>query len=127
MSAILKFDFQKGKQLRFSEVNYLTYTKKDPIFHVTTKFSLKQGETRTSSIPIPHPLSTLKKQVFSCLSSIVLPTWCILTIAFTNVSFMKFLAYALFLDLLDNESLISVFNVSFSLFLHRFFFKDIPY
>ena len=28
MSAILKFDFQKGKQLRFSEVNYLNYTKK---------------------------------------------------------------------------------------------------
>ena len=31
MSAILKFDFQKGKQLRFSEVNYLT-TQKRPIF-----------------------------------------------------------------------------------------------
>ena len=28
MSAILKFDFQKRKQLRFSEVNYLNYTKK---------------------------------------------------------------------------------------------------
>ena len=28
MSAILKFDFQKSKQLRFSEVNYLNYTKK---------------------------------------------------------------------------------------------------
>ena len=28
MSAILKFDFQKRKQLRFSEVNYLSYTKK---------------------------------------------------------------------------------------------------
>ena len=26
MSAILKFDFQKRKQLRFSEVNYLNYT-----------------------------------------------------------------------------------------------------
>ena len=25
--------------------------------HVTTTFSLKQGETRTSSGPIPHPLS----------------------------------------------------------------------
>ena len=25
MSAILKFDFQKSKQLRFSEVNYLNY------------------------------------------------------------------------------------------------------
>ena len=28
MSAILKPDFQKRKQLRFSEVNYLNYTKK---------------------------------------------------------------------------------------------------
>ena len=56
MSAILKFDFQKRKQLRFSEVNYLNYTKKDPILHVATTFSLKQGETRTSSGPIPHPL-----------------------------------------------------------------------
>ena len=39
MSAILKFDFpKKRKQLRFSEVNYLNYTKKDPILHVTTTF-----------------------------------------------------------------------------------------
>ena len=42
MSAILKFDFQKRKQLR--------------ILHVATTFSLKQGETRTSHGPIPHPL-----------------------------------------------------------------------
>ena len=28
MSAILKFDFQKREQLRFSEENYLNYTKK---------------------------------------------------------------------------------------------------
>ena len=55
MSAILKFDFQKREQLRFSEVNYLNYTKKDQILHVGTTFSLKQGETRTSHGPIPHP------------------------------------------------------------------------
>ena len=30
--------------------------KKDPILHVATTFSLKQGETRTSHGPIPHPL-----------------------------------------------------------------------
>ena len=57
MSAILKIDFHKRKQLRFSEVNYLNYTKKDPLLHVTTKFSLKQGETRPSSGPIPHPIN----------------------------------------------------------------------
>ena len=28
MSAIFKFDFQKREQLRFSEVNYLIYTKR---------------------------------------------------------------------------------------------------
>ena len=32
-------------------------TQKDLIFHVTTKFSIKQGETRTNSVPIPHPLN----------------------------------------------------------------------
>ena len=56
MSAILKFDFHKREQLRFSEVNYLNYTKKDPILHVATTFSLKQGETRISHGPIPYPL-----------------------------------------------------------------------
>ena len=59
MSAILKFDFQKRKQLRFSEVIKLSKLhKKDTILHVTTTVSLKQGETRTSSGPIPHPLTT---------------------------------------------------------------------
>ena len=65
MKAILKFDFQKRKQLCFSEVNYLNYTKKDPILHVTTTFSLKQGETRTNSVPIPHPLSRATVNAYS--------------------------------------------------------------
>ena len=55
MSAILKFDFQKREQLRFSEVNDQNYTKKNQILHVATTFSLKQGDTRTSHGPIPHP------------------------------------------------------------------------
>ena len=74
MSAILKLDFQKKKtktktkkQLRFSEVNYINYTKKDPILHVTTTFSLKQGETRTSSKPIPHPLKFACLYSFECI------------------------------------------------------------
>ena len=55
MSAILKFDFQKIEKLRFlSKLSKLH--KKDPILHVATTFSLKQGETRTSHEPIPHPL-----------------------------------------------------------------------
>ena len=51
MSAILKFDFQKRKQLRFSEVNYVNYTKEDQILHVTTTVSLKQGETKQAVDP----------------------------------------------------------------------------
>ena len=46
MSAILKFDFQKRKQLRFSEVLSKLH-KKDTLLHVTATFSLKQGKTRT--------------------------------------------------------------------------------
>ena len=52
--------FQKNEQLRFSEVNYLNYTKKTQFLHVATTFSLKQGETKTSHGPIPHPLSMLR-------------------------------------------------------------------
>ena len=61
---------KKRKQLRISEVNYIIYTKKDPILHVTTTFSLKQGETRTNSEPLPHPLKWCKIDfvcVFVCL------------------------------------------------------------
>ena len=64
MSTILKFDFQKRKQLRFPEVNYLNYTKTDPILPVATTFSLKQGETRTSHGPIPHPLNHYPVQIY---------------------------------------------------------------
>ena len=87
MSAILKFDFQKRKQLRFSEVNYLKLHKKDPILHVTTAFSLKQGETRTNSVPIPHPL----KHRF-CLN---------LSESLTSTSIMKFKELILFSNIVD--------------------------
>ena len=51
MSAILKFDFQNRKQFPFSEVNFLNYTKKDPIWYVTTTFSLKQGKQEQAVDP----------------------------------------------------------------------------
>ena len=59
MNAILKFDFQKKrKQLRFSEVNYLSYTKKDPISHVTTTLSLKHIKGKQEQAVDPfHPLN----------------------------------------------------------------------
>ena len=49
MSAILKFDFQKRKQLRFSEVNYLNYTKRPNFACGNYIFPKTRG-------PIPHPL-----------------------------------------------------------------------
>ena len=47
MSAILKFEKSKLSKLH----------KNDPILHATTTFFLKQGGTRASSGPIPHPLN----------------------------------------------------------------------
>ena len=59
MSAILKFDFQKGKQLRFSEVYYLNYIKR-PNF-VCDNYIFPKGKQEqavpASSGPIPHPLT----------------------------------------------------------------------
>ena len=67
--------------------------KKDPILHETTTFSLKQGKTRTNSVPIPNPLKqytrhqakpkTLSRLDFilvssnfinNCISSKILPS-----------------------------------------------------
>ena len=61
MSAILKFDFPKKKTITFfwsklSKPHTHTQKKQEPILHVTTTFSLKQGETRPSSGPIPQML-----------------------------------------------------------------------
>ena len=56
MSAILKCDFQKKKTITFFGSKLSKLHTKDPILHVKTTFSLTQGETRTSSGPIRHPL-----------------------------------------------------------------------
>ena len=63
-SKIAPFSNERHFEIWFSIKKTITFCwsklsklhKKDPILHVTTKFSLKQGETRTNSIPIPHPL-----------------------------------------------------------------------
>ena len=62
MSAILKLDFPKKKSITFLGSKLSKLHKKDPILHVTTIFSLKQGETRTNSAFIPHPLRKRKKK-----------------------------------------------------------------
>ena len=56
MSASLKCDFQRKKTITFFWSKLSQLHKKDQILHVTTTFSLKQGETRTNSVPIPHSL-----------------------------------------------------------------------
>ena len=48
--------FPKKKTITFFWSKLSKLHKKDPILHVATTFSLKQGETRTNSVPIPHPL-----------------------------------------------------------------------
>ena len=51
--------FQKKKKtITFFWSKLSKLHKKDPILHATTTFSLKQGETRTNSVPIPYPLRT---------------------------------------------------------------------
>ena len=49
------FSKKKTTTYFWSELSKLH--KKKQILHVATTFSLKQGETRTSHGPIPHPLN----------------------------------------------------------------------
>ena len=55
MSAILKFDFQKREQLRFFWSKLSKLDKKDPILHVATTFSLKQGKQEQAMDPFHTP------------------------------------------------------------------------
>ena len=55
--------FPKKKTIKFFWSKLSKLHKKDPILHVATTFSLKQGETRTSHGPIPHPVS-----LYICIS-----------------------------------------------------------
>ena len=49
--------FPKKRTITFSWSKLSKLHKKDPILYVATTFTLKQGETRTSHGPIPHPLT----------------------------------------------------------------------
>ena len=55
MSAILKFDFQKREQLRFSEVNYLNYTKKTQFACGNNFFPKTRGKQEQAMDPIHTP------------------------------------------------------------------------
>ena len=54
--------FPKKRTITFFWSKLSKLHKKDPILHVTTTFSLKQGETKTSHGPIPHPLILVSTQ-----------------------------------------------------------------
>ena len=49
MTAVLKFDLQKGTHLHFSEENYLNYTKTIKFFTWQLHFLQNKGEARTGS------------------------------------------------------------------------------
>ena len=55
MSAILKFDFQKRKQLRFSEVNCLNYTKMTQFCMRQLQFSYNKGKQEQAVDPFQTP------------------------------------------------------------------------
>ena len=55
--------FPKKKTITFFWSKFSKLHKKDTILHVATTFSLKQGETRTSHGPIPHPLKHICFQI----------------------------------------------------------------
>ena len=55
MSAILKFDFQKREQLRFSEVNYLNYTKKTQFYIWRLHFPWNKGKQEQAMDPFHTP------------------------------------------------------------------------
>ena len=62
MSAILKFDFQKRKQWRFSEVNYLNYTKKIKFCMWQLHFPKNKGKQEQAMDPF-HTLKCGKKMI----------------------------------------------------------------
>ena len=72
--------YPKKKTITFFSGKLSKLHQKDPILHVATTFSLKQGETRKSHGPIPHPLILLKSSA-SCTGWVILSIpfmgWCI--------------------------------------------------
>ena len=55
MTAILKFHFQKRDQLRFSEVNYLNYTKKAQFCMWQLPFPENKGKQQQAMDPFHTP------------------------------------------------------------------------
>ena len=71
MCTILKFDFQKRKELCFSKVNYLNYTKRNPNFacdkYIFPKTRGNKNKQCTHSTPLNTTLNIqLMSYNFSC-------------------------------------------------------------
>ena len=67
--------FQKKRTITFFWSKISKLHKEDPILHVATTFSLKQGETRTSHGPIPHPLKKKSHHGYLMAYQIVAIQW----------------------------------------------------
>ena len=74
MSAILKFDFQKRKQLRFSEVDYLNYTKRPNFACENYIFDKTRGNKNKQWTHSP-PLKECEKE-YKRLVNAWLPSQC---------------------------------------------------
>ena len=71
MSAILKFDFQNRKQLRFSEVNYLNYTKKTQFCNfISPKTGENNNKPWNHSTPLKMFYLQLNYRLISFIKSI---------------------------------------------------------
>ena len=60
MSTILKFDFQKKRTIKFFRSKLSKLHKKDPILHVATTFSLKQGGNKNKPWTHSTPLNDME-------------------------------------------------------------------
>ena len=82
-SKVTLFSNERHSEIWFPKTRAITFFwsklsklhKKDPILLVATTFSLKQGETRTSHGPIPHPLSTRFMVGAKVIELTFLPRW----------------------------------------------------
>ena len=72
MSAILKFDFQKRKQLRFSEVKYLNYTKKRPTLACDNYIFPKTRGNKNKQWTHITPLKGTDGTIYAHVCSIIL-------------------------------------------------------
>ena len=71
MSVILKFDFQKRKPLRFSEVNYLNHTKKTQFAsnYIFPKTRGNKNKQWTHSSPVKNPCYIQRRMSFVVVPS----------------------------------------------------------